>query len=88
MDSLMAVQLRNALDRLLDLERSLPSTLMFDYPTIEGIARYLLERIAPEEASSTGQPTQTDASTLDESAVTALSDDEIAAMLLARDERQ
>jgi hypothetical protein len=39
LDSLMAVELRNALSAL--LERSLPATLLFDYPTIDGIAHYL-----------------------------------------------
>lgn len=45
MDSLMAVQLRNALNRALSLERGLASTLMFDYPTIDAIARHLHGRM-------------------------------------------
>ena len=38
MDSLMAVQLRNGLNRSLQLKKSLSSTLMFDYPTVSAIA--------------------------------------------------
>ena len=41
LDSLMAVQLRNRLSTSLRLAGPLPATLMFDYPTIEAIARYL-----------------------------------------------
>jgi hypothetical protein len=47
MDSLMAVQLRNALGQALALERPLASTLMFDHPTIDAIAAHLDERLAP-----------------------------------------
>ena len=41
MDSLMAVQLRNAVNQALALERPLPSTVMFDYPTIDAMAAHL-----------------------------------------------
>jgi SAM-dependent methyltransferase len=51
MDSLMAVQLRNALGTALALERPLPSTLMFDYPTIDTMAAFLLTRLVPPAAS-------------------------------------
>jgi len=40
-DSLMAVEIRNDLTAMLSLERRLPATLIFDYPTIEAIARHL-----------------------------------------------
>jgi len=40
LDSLMAVELRNALTR--SVCRSLPATLLFDYPTLEKLAEYLL----------------------------------------------
>jgi acyl transferase domain-containing protein len=87
MDSLMAVQLRNALDRMLALEGSLPSTLMFDYPTIEAIAKYLLDRITTEESSSANDATGARESGVDVQAVSSLSDDQIAA-LLAEESRE
>ena len=43
MDSLMSVELRNRLERLLGC--SLVSTLAFDYPNIEALADYLLDNV-------------------------------------------
>jgi acyl transferase domain-containing protein/SAM-dependent methyltransferase len=54
LDSLMAVQLRNLLGAGLGLGKSLPTTLMFDHPTIESLAAYLLERIDLRAADSPG----------------------------------
>ena len=84
MDSLMAVQLRNALDRMFELNRSVPSTLMFDYPTIDAIAKYLLERITPTEPSDSNgaiAPRDSEADAKAAQTVGAMSDDEIAALL-------
>ncbi|MEP7052421.1 MAG: beta-ketoacyl synthase N-terminal-like domain-containing protein [Pseudomonadota bacterium] len=87
MDSLMAVQLRNALDRALELEkgRGLPATLMFDYPTIEAIAEFLLERVAKAPRVALAEPARiTAAAPLAAAAIADLSDDEIALLLEQR----
>lgn len=44
-DSLMAVELRNRLSKGLGLERPLPATLIFSYPTCEKIADYLVQDV-------------------------------------------
>ncbi len=82
MDSLMAVQLRNALTQALALTPPLASTLMFDYPTIEAIAEHLDTRLAPSTghggdtaATPAGQPV------LDAAAVAGLTDAEIERLL-------
>jgi acyl carrier protein len=46
-DSLTAVQLRNRLAAVIGL--TLPSTLLFDYPTPGELVDYLLSRIAPDK---------------------------------------
>ena len=43
MDSLMAVELKNALDAV--VSKNLPATIAFEYPTIDAIASYLLKDI-------------------------------------------
>jgi hypothetical protein len=43
LDSLMAVELRNRIGQGLRLPRPLPATLMFNYPTTEAIASYLVQ---------------------------------------------
>jgi hypothetical protein len=44
-DSLMALELKSRLGKDLEIGDVLPATLVFDYPTIEAVARYLLQRI-------------------------------------------
>jgi acyl carrier protein len=43
LDSLMAVELRNGLAR--DIETRLPATLLFDHPTLDGLAHHLLASV-------------------------------------------
>jgi len=79
-DSLMAVELRGHLSSGLKLERKLPATLIFDYPTIEAITEHLLQEVLifEEQSDEDRVPPSPDAAIAD------LSDDEIEAMLLKK----
>ena len=50
LDSLMALELRNVLAQA--FERPFSATLLFDYPTIRGLAQYLLGSAVPETNST------------------------------------
>lgn len=55
LDSLMAVELRNALIR--SVGRPLPATLLFDYPTLDALAAHLVRLLGLEDvAPAPGQP--------------------------------
>ncbi|MFI6230390.1 SDR family NAD(P)-dependent oxidoreductase [Micromonospora echinospora] len=55
LDSLMAVELRNALS--LSVDRSLPATVLFDYPTVDALAGFVAGELQPAEpAEPTGPP--------------------------------
>jgi acyl transferase domain-containing protein/acyl carrier protein len=54
MDSLMVVEFRNRLHSLLDL--TLPSTLLFQYSTIEELTEYLAALLTTDEDSTDEQP--------------------------------
>ena len=82
MDSLMAVELRNRLQRALGV--ALAPTLAFDCPTLDAMADYLLGLIAPEEraASSAAAPARpAGAVEADVAQVGMLSEDEVRALL-------
>lgn len=77
LDSLMAVELRNALVR--SIGHSLPATLLFDYPSLDQLAAYLMKtlKLAPQAA-----PVRPVAPVV-AAGVAALSDEEAEAQLLA-----
>ena len=92
LDSLMAVQLRNLLESGLGLGRSLPATLMFDYPTIASISTFLLNCTSCDSSSAVLSPTleepQPESASHRAQEIEALSDDEAEALLLKRLERR
>ena len=83
-DLLMAVQLRNRISSELGLERALPATLLFDYPTIEAIKNYLLDILFPNATAAAPADRKNVASVLTPASVAALSDAEIERLLLDR----
>jgi hypothetical protein len=86
MDSLMAVQLRNRLSVALELGRPLPSTLMFEHPTIDAVADYLMTLFATSDSAPeriVKARAETSAA-LAPSAIAAMSDEEITRLLDSR----
>ncbi|MBI5563327.1 MAG: acyltransferase domain-containing protein [Chloroflexi bacterium] len=89
-DSLMAVELRSRLSGGLGLAQNLPATLIFDYPTIEAIARYLLYDLlaladgsaAPTEPVASSYGEAGPSSTVDE--LEQMSDEEVTALLMKK----
>lgn len=81
LDSLMAVELRNLLRKGLPLERALPATLVFDYPTPEALTHYLMgELFTKAQADTPGvQISKND----EQGAIADLSEEEAEALLLA-----
>jgi acyl carrier protein len=57
MDSVMAVQLRVRLET--SLGQALPSTLAFEYPTIDSLTQYLAAEVLKLNASMTESPIET-----------------------------
>jgi acyl carrier protein len=92
LDSLLAVELRNTLGSALG--RSLPATLLFDYPSIETLTEYLLTEVlalgptSHEEAPRAAPSAPTVAPAVSAGklvgAIEALSDDEVDRMIAAR----
>lgn len=78
LDSLMAVELRNALAKA--FAHPLPATLLFDYPTLDALAASLLRTLGLEVEAAPAKPVAVAAPALDELAE--LSDEEAEALLL------
>ncbi len=81
LDSLMAVELRNALGA--SLERTLPTTLLFDYPTLDALTDYLLPlvgNVAAAPPAPTAAPSP--APRADAAEVAKLTEEEAEALLL------
>jgi acyl carrier protein len=83
LDSLMAVELRNALTR--SMGQPLSVTLLFDYPTLDALTSYLVHTMGLDiDASARATaPAATIASAKAKTELAALSDAEAEAMLLA-----
>jgi acyl transferase domain-containing protein/NADPH:quinone reductase-like Zn-dependent oxidoreductase/NADP-dependent 3-hydroxy acid dehydrogenase YdfG/acyl carrier protein len=83
LDSLMAVELRNALNLMLACP--LPATLLFDYPSLDALAHYLAEKVlALDMGAAQGEPPAAPVvHGTAASALAAVSEQEAEAMLLA-----
>jgi acyl transferase domain-containing protein/acyl carrier protein/phospholipid N-methyltransferase len=87
LDSLLAVELRNTLGTA--LRRSLPATLLFDYPTIDALTDFILHQVLGTEvvAPPAAAPAQAPGSASLVGAIEDLSDEEVERMLAARAKR-
>ena len=87
-DSLMAVELRNALSKDLGLTRPLPATLIFDYPTAEAIADYLASRVLTSEQTTATENPKAAAQAPSEKAgevnIEDMTDEEVMSLLLKK----
>jgi SAM-dependent methyltransferase/acyl carrier protein len=80
-DSLMAVELRDRLAEMLPLSRTLPTTLIFDYPTIDAIATLLDSALPRAQASEIDAPSMVSER---EATLRDMSEEEIESLLLKK----
>lgn len=76
LDSLMAIEMKNALSSMVG--QNLPATLLFNYPTIAGLAGHLVDDLFPTENHPSAESEE---ATETEEDIENLSDDEVEAML-------
>jgi acyl carrier protein len=81
LDSLMALELRNALGARIG--HTLPATLLFNYPTIDSLAEYVLRTYVPSETAAAPRSGAEDAEVPEPSDLDRLSAEEAEALLLA-----
>lgn len=80
MDSLMAIELRSRLQTL--LQHTLPATIVFDYPSVEGLTDYIKDEILCfEEPIDNEEQTP---SLIETDGLETLSDDELEALLMQK----
>ncbi|MBR9805915.1 MAG: acyltransferase domain-containing protein [Alphaproteobacteria bacterium] len=84
LDSLMAVQLRNALAQDLHIPAGLPTTLVFDYPTLSAMADYLSELTQPDSTESAATSTTSSTQHTDHTDIADMTDEEVEALLMER----
>ncbi len=82
LDSLMAVELRNSIGKLVG--RVLPATLLFKYPTVEALTRYLVADVLGLASSEAPDPEPAPADDPESAALMDL-DEEEAKRLLAEE---
>jgi myxalamid-type polyketide synthase MxaB len=79
LDSLMAVELRNALSAAVG--RPLPATLLFKYPSLQALTDYLAYDVLAISANETKADVAADPLDNDAAAIAPLSDDEVSRLL-------
>lgn len=87
MDSLMSVELKGRISAAVGV--NLPSTLTFNYPTIDALADYLIEEVLDDTAANGGAEPEPAAPAADDRAAAAaelddLSEDDLATLLAER----
>ena len=84
LDSLLAIELRNVLGTAIG--RTLPATLLFDYPTINDLSAYLLVTLFPGSMDppvpEVAAPVETSATLVDD--LSAMSDDDVERLFAAK----
>jgi acyl carrier protein len=83
LDSLMAVELRNRLAAGVAGGIAIPATLMFDYPTIEAIARFLRRQVLGPETPAPDAAAAAEVA-LAAAKIAELSDEEAEALLIQK----